>query len=73
MSGYFRKIEQITRELLKEENNEKGNTNLNILEGSVIIGFTPKQIEKRTLSSLLEDNEESMWDKLLNIQANNHM
>ena len=73
MFGYFRKIEQITRELLKEENNEKENTNLNILKGSVIIGFTPKQIEKRTLSSLLEDNEESMWDKLLNIQANKQM
>lgn len=69
----FRKIEQYTKEILKEENNSKAIDDQNILRDSVIIGFTPKEIERRTLSSLLYDNEETMWNKLLNVQNHKHM
>ena len=72
--SFYRKIEQYTKEILKEEKNNIDETiNENILRDSVVIGFTPKEIERRTLTSLLEDDEESMWNKVLNAQKNNHM
>ena len=70
----YSKIEQYTKEILKEDKNNLNETiNENILRDSVVIGFTPKEIEKRTLTSLLKDDEESMWNKLLNAQKSNHM
>ena len=72
--SFYSKIEQYTKEILKEEKNNINETiNENILRDSVVIGFTPKEIEKRTLTSLLEDDEESMWNKALKAQKNNHM
>ena len=72
--SFCRKIEQYCKEILKEEKNNVNETrNESILRDSVVIGFTPKEIERRTLTSLLEDNEESMWNKVLNGQKNNHM
>ena len=72
--SFYSKIEQYTKEILNEEKNNINETiNENILRDSVVIGFTPKEIEKRTLTSLLEDDEESMWNKVLNAQKNNHM
>ena len=70
---FHRKIEQYTKEFLKEESNSNDIDDQNILRDSVIIGFTPKEIERRALSSLLDDNEESMWNKLLNVQKHKHM
>ena len=72
--SFYSKIEQYTKEILKEEKNNINETiNESILRDSVVIGFTPKEIEKRTLTSLLEDDEESMWNKVLNAQKTNHM
>ena len=61
----YRKIDEATRSFLKEKSGEVYHEN--VLKDSIVIGFTPRQLELRANDALNMDENE-MWENLANMK-----
>ena len=61
----YRKIDEATRSFLKEKSGEVYHEN--VLKDSIVIGFTPRQLELRAKDALNMDENE-MWENLASMK-----